>query len=134
MRKRLIILICFFLFQFILDLSTNECYLRLNKDKKEKAFEILFIHHLFSIFANFGWILSDNKIFLSFYLLFPISTLIYWGVNNNKCDLTVEFNKLCGYTHYEYFHDIFYFTKTKLLHPAYYVLISLYVLGKIIKK
>ena len=58
-----IILIILFIIQYSLDISQNECLTRL-KDKKFVGFSNLAIHHLISIFANFGWLYQNKKILI----------------------------------------------------------------------
>ena len=33
--------------------------------------------------------------------------VIYWKLNHNKCDLTVQVNKLCNWSEEKYFNDFF---------------------------
>lgn len=131
--KKVYLLVLLLVIQFVLDLSTNKCFLTLKNSKKAKAITILFIHHVISVLSNFGWIFN-NKILLKLYLAFPILTLIHWLVNKDKCFLTDSFNKLCGYSHYEYFHDFFYFLGIKKIHPIYFFIVSCIALYKIFKK
>jgi hypothetical protein len=129
-KDKIIIVSVLFLVQFGLDLLTNKC---VQKNFDLKLVSILFIHHLISTFSNFGWIFNDKKI-LTLYLLFPLGTLVHWLTNKNKCILTDSFNKICGYRHYEYFHDLFYFLNIKKIHPLYYIVVFLIALSKLCKK
>lgn len=71
-----------------------------------KLLFILVLHHILNIFANFGWMLNDKRL-LMLYIISPIFMLIYWKLNNNKCDLTVYANKICGWSEDTYFNDFF---------------------------
>jgi hypothetical protein len=128
---KITIILLIYAILYTIDINTNKCLKRLSKKEKVKAFRILMIHHLYSSFANFGWILN-NKFLLIIYILFPLSAILHWNTNENECVWTQDFNKLCGYKHYEYFHDLFYWLKIKELHPAYYVLTILIALYKLI--
>jgi hypothetical protein len=107
-----------FAIQFCLDIATNKCLTAQNV-------LILLIHHQFSIMFNFGWLLND-KTLLKLYLILCSATLIHWQLNDSKCISTEIFNKNCGYTHYEYFHDFFYFAEIKSLH-TYYIILAMFI-------
>ena len=74
--------------------------------KKIKVYLILVVHHIINIFANFGWLLNDKRL-LMLYIISPIFMLIYWKLNNNKCDLTLIANDMCGWSEDTYFNDFF---------------------------
>ncbi len=86
--------------------KTNQCYVSLEYNDKIKLLNLLIIHHIVNIFANFGWLLN-NKYILYLYIISPFFMLTYWSMNNNKCDLTLWANKICGWTGDKYFNDIF---------------------------
>jgi hypothetical protein len=114
--KKIYLLIIFCIFQLLLDISTNKC-LKEIKDIKDrfKLIVILIIHHIISVFGHFGWIIN-NRQFLISYVLFVTGVFIHWMMDGG-CFVTVLFNNICGYKHYEYFHDIFYFLNLKQLSP-----------------
>jgi hypothetical protein len=127
-----IILIVLFIIQYSLDISQNECLTRL-KDKKWIGLSNLAIHHFISIFANFGWLYQNKKILIGNLILILV-ILLGWITNKDRCFITEEFNKLCGYKHYEFFHDFFYYLNIKLLHPPYYLFVLSMLLFKINKE
>lgn len=110
----------------------------LDKNNCGKANLILFTHHIINIFINFGW-LSNNKILLYIYVLSPITTIIHWKLNNNKCILTELHNKACN-NNIE-FNDLFNMLGLKLYpfwnnygHTLYLTFCIIYVLIKLIYK
>jgi hypothetical protein len=124
-----ILLIVLFIVQFSIDLSTNECILRLKGKDLEKGLSNLFLHHLISIFANFGWLYKNKKILLLNIILI-LSIFIGWFINKG-CFITQNFNVLCDYKHYEMFHDFFYYLNLKTIHPFYYFVVLIIMLNKI---
>jgi hypothetical protein len=130
--KEVTIILCvLFVIQYSLDVFQNECISRL-KGKKLLGLSNLAIHHIISIFANFGWLYNNKKILIS-NLILILSILLGWMTNDNKCFISDEFNKLCGYEHYELFHDLFYYFDIKILHPPYYIFLLFILLYKINK-
>jgi hypothetical protein len=130
-RDVTIILCILFIIQYSLDVFQNECISRL-KDKKVLGLSNLALHHIISIFANFGWLYNNKKILIGNLILILI-ILLGWVTNKNKCFITEEFNKLCAYENYEFFHDFFYYFNIKILHPPYYIFLIFILLYKINK-
>lgn len=86
---------------------------------------LLFFHHFVNTFVMFGW-MSQNRILLSIFLIFPFIVALHWRLNDNKCIMTTTLNKNCGKKEDEYFHDILYLSgiKHSRFYPAvHYVLL-----------
>lgn len=95
---------------YIMDITTNKC----KKLMDALMFYLLFLHHLLTVIIYYGW-LSNNKTFLWMYLFVPMIFLLYWKLNNDKCDVSVQFNENCGINKNEFFHDFLYFLGIKHL-------------------
>lgn len=99
----------------------------------------LLLHHILVIFIYFGW-LSNNSYVLSFYLLLPITLLVHWRMNNNRCVMTEAVNNMCDLDKDEYIRDIAYLCglkKSKYYDPVYktfLVFVFSYVIYKLYKK
>jgi hypothetical protein len=123
-------LIFLFILAYFLDLYTTKC--TINK----QVLWNLTKHHLFNTFLTFGFIIN-NKTLLKIYIIVVIGTLIHWYTNEDKCYLTQELNKLCGYPEDEKFHDLFYFLGLKeskqfdILHYIYFIIILIITYKKI---
>jgi hypothetical protein len=130
--KKLYLLVLLFFIQLTLDINTNECFKRTNSLKlRTTILSNLTIHHAISVFTNFGWIFNDKRI-LRIYILFPVLVIVHWFTNDDKCFLTQQLNKICDYTHYEYFHDFTYFLNIKSILPFYKVFIIAINLYKLV--
>lgn len=122
------------LIAFILDVSTNKC----TKILQPSMYYLLFLHHLLTIIICYGWF-SNNKTFLWIYLFVPIAFMVYWELNNNKCDITMKFNDSCGNNKDEFFHDFLYFlglkhnSKSKTLRSIYVLICMIITLWKLSK-
>jgi hypothetical protein len=105
---------------FLLDLSTNPCFLQLPIILKQRfqmikliqTYLFLFIHHLIAIFLYFGWLFSSPYI-LGWYIIFVLGVMLHWITNKQKCILTQVLNRVCEYSDAEPFHDIWYFLGLK---------------------
>ena len=136
MNYDLKILIFLFIIAFLIFLYDN--YLGENKDclKKKPPFiyiQILvlqYIHHFIVIFMGWGW-LFNNKYILLFYILFIIGVILHWKTNDDKCFLTVTYNRLCGYDDSKLFNEftgIIGLKKYKLWNNYFtYILMILYI-------
>ena len=105
-HRLFVLLILISIIMDIRDKKTRDCLLQVSKEKRIKLISILIFHHIINIFANFGW-LFDHPVLLSFYIISPVFMLIYWKMNNNKCDVTLWANKICGWEGDTYFNDLF---------------------------
>ena len=65
----------------------------------------LLLHHVGNCFLLYGWIFSIKWI-LWLHILTVIGIAIYWKLNNNRCDLTIYINRMCGYPEDRPFHDL----------------------------
>ena len=90
-------LILFLLLQYFIDISTSNCNSIIGEI-------LLLIHHVVFCYMCFGGLFNPL-----YHLIFLIMTLIHWRTNNNKCFLTVETNKYCGYPEDREFRDFFYY-------------------------
>lgn len=81
------------------------------KSNPKSLFWLIF-HHIANCFLLYGWILN-NITLLSIHVLVCLSTIIYWIINSNLCDITVYVNRICGWNDNEPFHDLIYMTGLK---------------------
>lgn len=88
------------------DKQTQKCMSQITKQQKAKLVGILVLHHILNIFANFGYLLS-NRYLLSLYVFAPFAMIAYWGMNGDRCDITVWANDICGWEGDKYFNDLF---------------------------
>ena len=54
----------------------------------------LWFHHIYYIFAMFGWLCNDKRV-LTLYCLAVICSLVHWAGNDDKCGWTQWLNKKC---------------------------------------
>ena len=105
-----IIFLMIYFFQIIADLVFNETTKKcisnnpLYKDKI-KIILIIVLHHLYSTFLIYGWILS-SKWMLLLYIIINIITFISWYFNNGLCRITVLQNQLCNWKITKSFNNI----------------------------
>lgn len=105
-----IIFLIIYFFQIIADLfftkQTKKCISDnpLYKDKI-KIILIIVLHHLYSSFLIYGWILS-SKWMLLLYIIINIITFISWYFNNGLCGITVLQNQLCNWKITKSFNNI----------------------------
>ena len=137
MNYDLKIMIILFIIAFLIFLYDS--YLGENKDclKEKPSFTYIqilclqYIHHFIALFITLGW-LFNNKNILLFYILFIICVVIHWKTNDDKCFLTVIYNRLCGYDDRKLFNEftgIIGLKKYKLWTDYItYVLMILYIL------
>ena len=91
------------LLEIILDFAssqTTECVVA-----NPKAGWLLIFHHITSVFLLYGWTIP-NKLLQLAHVLTVIGTAIYWRSNNNRCELTVHVNDICGWPAEKPFHDL----------------------------
>ena len=69
--------------------NTNKCV----KNDKKLAF-IIILHHIFSTFLHFGWIIP-NKMILKLYIIIAIFAIINWAIFKN-CQITEYANNRCN--------------------------------------
>jgi hypothetical protein len=110
MNYDLKIMIILFIIAFLIFLYDS--YLGENKDclKEKPSFTYIqilclqYIHHFIALFITLGW-LFNNKNILLFYILFIICVVLHWKTNDDKCFLTVIYNRLCGYDDRKLFNE-----------------------------
>ena len=78
----------------------------LDDQKCRQGNDILFIHHVIVIFANFGW-LSNTKSVLWLYFFAPLIVVCHWLTNDNRCFLTEWHNQVCHRDRDTMFNDIY---------------------------
>ena len=83
----------------ILQYLTDRCYSKCDTYKGEI---LLLVHHIVSVYIYIGWYLFNPK----YHLVFIIMVLLHWITNNNRCELTTQTNKYCGYDKDKKFNDI----------------------------
>ena len=94
--SKYIIFSIFFLIQYLCDRTTTYC----NTFSGEV---ILIFHHLLGVYIYLGGFLF-NKLY---HLIIISFILIHWIKNNNKCQLTIITNKLCGYEKEHKYQDLY---------------------------
>ncbi len=99
----LIVFIFIVLLEILLDF-TSEKTLACIKEHPYVIY-ILIIHHIGNCFLLYAWLFS-NKYILSLHVLTVLGTTIYWYFNNNRCDITVDVNKICGWHKDKPFRDL----------------------------
>ena len=112
---------CFIIFvyiSFLIERSTIKC-----KHKSLYTRFISLIHHIFSVYLYFGTFIFDMYLFN---IIIGILTIIGWIVFENRCFLTVYYNKLCGIPKDIQFHDIINFINKFLqLRDLHYYILTL---------
>lgn len=104
------LLILIILLEIILDFSTSDTMICI-KNHPKIIFRLA-LHHIINCFLLYGWIL-DNPILLLIHILIAISVVIYWLLNSNLCDLTVDVNETCGWKKDSPFKDLLYMSGIK---------------------
>ena len=107
-KEQVIIFAILVIVPFLIDIAsfnTQECLRNLEAVKKAQLILLLLIHHIVFTFGNFGWLFT-NKYLLYIYIIAPIFMLAYWKLNDNKCDLSVWANQMCGWNGDKYFNDV----------------------------
>ena len=100
-----------------LDFYTNKFYKRIwnKKSNHEKLLIIFYLvfHNIvyfinyFSVFYLVYFFNDINLVYFILYFFMPISLLIHWKTNNNKCWITVKQNRLLEISDDYGFRDIF---------------------------
>jgi hypothetical protein len=99
----------------IRDEKTRECM-----SANKKILPITLIHHFFSIFVLFGWLLSPISL-VKIYAIVTLSTIVYWGVFG-FCHVSKYVNKTCGWDKDKYFNDIVSELKSSSKESIFYLL------------
>lgn len=105
MNKSFYIFLILFFINLYIDFSTKETQKCIKKNSN--VIIILIIHHFFSTFLHFGWVIQ-NKIVLKLYICIGLFTIINWTLFNH-CQVTTYTNKMCtvdSSNKYSYFQDI----------------------------
>jgi hypothetical protein len=82
---------------------------------------ISLIHHIFSVYLYFGSFIFNLYLFN---IILALLTIFGWIIFNNRCFLTIYYNKLCNIPVEKNFNDIIYFfnKKLKIKHLHYYII------------
>lgn len=99
----LIIFIIIVLLEIILDFITEPTASCIKEH--HYAIYILITHHIGNCFLLYAWLFS-NKYILFLHVVTVLVTIIYWYFNNNRCDITVDVNKICGWHKDKPFRDL----------------------------
>jgi len=83
----------------ILQYMMDRCY---NNCETYNGEVLLIIHHIMSVYIYLGGFLFNS----TYHLLFILLILFHWITNNNRCELTTQTNKYCGYNKDKKFNDI----------------------------
>jgi hypothetical protein len=97
---------------FLWDIYTGKDKLYNNCKEPVYTLLLLFLHHLYTSFLNFGW-LSNDKNILILHILLIFITIIIQIINNLKCPLTHIVNTNCNIKRGSYLRDFLYFIKIK---------------------
>lgn len=91
------------LLEILLDFTTKPTSLCI----KEQPYiiYILTLHHVGNCFLLYAW-LFNNKYILLLHIMTVLVTTIYWYFNENRCDITIDVNKLCGWNKDKPFRDL----------------------------
>lgn len=91
------------------------------KNKSLYTLFISLIHHIFSVYLYFGSFIFNLYLFN---IILGLFTLLGWIIFNNRCILTVYYNKLCDIPIEKNFHDIIYFLNLyfKIDNLHYYII------------
>ena len=99
-----IIFIIIFLLSTIQDLTNKDT--RRCIDLNSHIAIITILHHLFSNFILFGWIITPLWI-VKLYLIALILTVIYWAIVG-YCHISRYVNRTCQWNQNKYFNDLTY--------------------------
>ena len=84
--------------------KTYKCYS--TSPKRIQIIILLILHHIFNIFANFGWLFYSHTLLILYVISIP-TMYLHWYINNNKCRVTSIINNMCGWEDKTYFNDMF---------------------------
>lgn len=125
--------ILIFAFISLISFSYENIYLK-NCNKNLYTYLISLLHHIGSMYIVFGSLFFENYIF---HLIVVLTTVSLWNVFNNRCILTVYYNKLCNLPNSYPHKDLVYFIKPflniKNLHYYIALLIVIYDIIMIVK-
>jgi hypothetical protein len=97
---------------FIADIYSGKDKLYNNCKEPIYTLSLLFLHHLYASFLNFGW-LSNHKNILILHILLILITVIIQIINNLICPITDIVNINCNIKRRSYLRDFLYFIKIK---------------------
>ena len=86
----------------LLSFSIERLYIKC-KNPSLYTVSVSFFHHMFAAYLYFGTFIFKFHLFNIFILLL---TILGWVFNNNRCFLSVYYNKICGLDNKEQFHDL----------------------------
>lgn len=95
---KLLIYLALVFISFLIEQSYNLC-----QNQPLYTMFISIIHHIFSIYLYIGTFIFD---FYIFNIIIVILTIIGWKLYNDRCFLSIYYNKLCDIPEEVYFHDI----------------------------
>ena len=97
----------YFFYYFLLDTLVDILHpsSKLCINNNPQVLFILVLHHFINCFLLVGWIFNSKSMLLLHFII-VIGTIIYWGINDHLCDLTVYVNKLCGWDEKQSFNDL----------------------------
>jgi hypothetical protein len=101
-----IFLIVLTILQISLDLNSTATKKCTCDHFNPKLLTIFLSHHIFNIFANFGWLVPNKQILFIYVIMIPI-LFMHWQTNDDKCILTQLYNKECGFNDSYVFNDFF---------------------------
>lgn len=120
----IILFIYLVLLSYYLQKNNTKCY-----SKKKTTYIYNFIHHILSVYGVFGSILFKNYLF---HLISLLGIMILWQFYNNRCPLTVIYNKDCKIDIETKFYDINNYLSEKINIPLRYPIIILIIIYDII--
>lgn len=122
-----ILFIIIFLISTIQDLQDKETSKCIDMNRHIAVITIL--HHLFSNFILFGWMITPLWI-VKLYLITLLLTVIYWGIVG-YCHVSRYVNKTCKWDKEKYFNDLTYQIKQSRKEAYLYIFGGLLALYRI---
>lgn len=110
-RHRVLIFLVLAVIEYIVDRA------RYTKCKHVGGEVFLLFHHMVSVYGYFGWLLFNPL----YHLILCVLILTHWKLNNDRCELTIINNRLCGNDESVIFHDFFKMSNVFGIHPGYVV-------------
>ncbi len=107
-RYRVLIYLILVVIEYITD------RVRYTNCKSVKGDIFLIFHHMISVYGYFGWLLFNPL----YHLILCVLVLIHWKLNNDRCELTIINNRLCGNEKSVVFYDFFKMSNIFGIHPS----------------
>ncbi len=125
MKTRLKIKLLIYLILVSISFSVDRYYIICKNDTLYTKI-VSMLHHAFSIYLFFGTFIFENYLFN---IIIIILTIISWLFYNNRCFLSIYYNKLCDIPEDTPFHDITEVInkRIEITNIDYYVVIFIFI-------